>query len=274
MIVGDRRHPPLVLLHGFLGRGEGWSALAEALQNEYFCLLPDLPGHGGNRDFSLDAPLDFDSVAAWLARTLDDFRLPQVHLVGYSLGGRVALHFAVHYPQRIRSLTLESANAGIVDEAERARRLAEDFARAEALLEQGMAAFVEGWYEMPLFASLRERPRTLARIKAAASANDPAWMAKVIRELSPGAQAPLWDSLAGLSFPVLLIGGAKDEKYIPILRKMAQAIPSAQIKIVPGAGHNVHAEEPQRYLSLLREFLRVQSAPRATNGSHLAAHLW
>lgn len=258
IFLGNPHHPPLVFLHGFLGSGAGWRDLAAALQDEYFCLLPDLPGHGANRTFDFDAPLDFDAVAGWLAGVLEGLSLTSIHLAGYSLGGRVALHFAVHYPERIRSLTLESANAGIVDEAGRVLRLAEDTARAAAILRDGMAAFVEEWYEMPLFASLKRRPQTLARIKEAAKANDPAWMAKVIRELSPGAQAPLWDRLPRLTFPVLLIAGEKDEKYIHIVRRMAQAMPLAHTRIVAAAGHNVHAEEPQVYLSLLREFLRHQ----------------
>jgi 2-succinyl-6-hydroxy-2,4-cyclohexadiene-1-carboxylate synthase len=261
ILLGHPRNPPLVFLHGFLGRGEGWSDIAAALQDEYFCILPDLPGHGDNRSLDSHASLDFGSVTAWLAGLLDEMSLSNIHLVGYSLGGRAALHFAVRYPERIRSLVLESANAGITDEAGRARRLAEDSARADSIRSEGISAFVENWYAMPLFGSLKRRPQLLARIKEAAKRNNPEWMAKVIRELSPGAQVPLWNSLSTLSAPVLLIAGAEDEKYVHIIHKMAEAIPLAQKQVVSEAGHNVHAEQPEVYIGLLREFLRHSSKP-------------
>ena len=253
--LGNPKNPPLVFLHGFLGSGKSWLKIAQAFSENYFCILPDLPGHGENIKGNIATPLDFDSVTEWLASLLDQIPVSKIHLVGYSLGGRVALHFATHYPERIYSLILESANAGIIDEAERVRRLAEDSIRADLILKESMSAFIEKWYQMPLFVSLKNHPQTLSAIKKAAKANDPKWMAKVIRDLSPGLQTPLWDSLPNLSFPVLLIAGQRDEKYVQVTNKMSKQIPSAQKNIVPETGHNVHAEQPEIYVSLLKEFL-------------------
>jgi 2-succinyl-6-hydroxy-2,4-cyclohexadiene-1-carboxylate synthase len=268
--LGSSQNPPLVFLHGFLGSGKSWREIFQinklseqsrngdinvALQDQYFCILPDLPGHGENTKLDFSTTISFDFVTDWLFHLLDEIPAPKIHLVGYSLGGRVALHFATRYPEQIHSLILESANAGIIDEAERARRLAEDSARAESMLRDGMPAFVEKWYDMPLFASLKNHPEKISAIKEAAKQNNPRWMAKVIVELSPGLQTPLWDSLSELSFPVLLIAGAKDEKYVQVMQKMAEQIPSAQKNILPEAGHNVHAEQPEVYIELLKNFL-------------------
>jgi 2-succinyl-6-hydroxy-2,4-cyclohexadiene-1-carboxylate synthase len=268
--LGNPKNPPLVFLHGFLGSGKSWREILRinklskqsrngdinvALQEQYFCILPDLPGHGENTKLDFNATISFDFVTDWLFRLLDEIPAPKIHLAGYSLGGRVALYFATRYPERIHSLVLESANPGIVDETERTRRLAEDSARAESILKDGMSAFVDSWYRMPLFASLKNHPKTLSAIKEAAKQNDPRWMAKVIYELSPGLQTPLWDSLSKLSFPVLLIAGAKDEKYVQVMQKMAEQIPSAKKNILPEAGHNVHAEQPEMYIELLKIFL-------------------
>ena len=166
-------------------------------------------------------------MTEWLSHLLDQIPVSRIHLVGYSLGGRAALTFACRYPKRILTLTLESANPGITDESERAHRLAEDTARAESILKDGMSAFVENWYHMPLFASLSTHPQKLSvgAIKKSAKSNRPDWMAKVIRELSPGAQQPLWDWLPTLPIPVLLIAGKYDEKYVQIMHKMAEQIP-------------------------------------------------
>ena len=255
LTLGNPKNPPLVFLHGFLGSGKSWLEIARPFSENYYCILPDLPGHGENISLDINSPLNFDVLTNWILRLLDEIHAPKIHLVGYSLGGRAALTFACCYPERILTLTLESASPGIVDETERARRFAEDSARAESILKDGISAFVEQWYRMPLFASLNSHPQKLSSIKESAKQNDPRWMAKVIRELSPGAQSPLWDSLPMLSFPVLLIAGAKDEKYVQVIHKMSERIPSAQKNIVPDAGHNVHAERPNKYVSLLKKSL-------------------
>lgn len=260
--LGNPHNPPLVFLHGFLGKGKSWLEVARPFSGRFYCILPDLPGHGDNTQRDITAPLNFDILTEWLSRLLDQIPVSKIHLVGYSLGGRAALTFACRYPERILTLTLESASPGIVDGSERARRLAEDTARAESILENGISAFVENWYHMPLFASLsNNHPQKLSAIKASAKSNRPDWMAKVIRELSPGAQRPLWDSLSTLSFPVLLITGEKDEKYVQVIHKMAEQISNCKHVIVPETGHNVHAEQTKEYISLAQKFLQIKSSP-------------
>ncbi|MBI5353565.1 MAG: 2-succinyl-6-hydroxy-2,4-cyclohexadiene-1-carboxylate synthase [Chloroflexi bacterium] len=263
MFIGNPKNPPLVFLHGFLGSGKSWRDIAETFSENYFCILPDLPGHGENTKLDLNSTINFDYLTNWLSQLLDEIPAPKIHLIGYSLGGRAALTFACRYPERILSLTLESASPGIVDLDERTHRIDEDSARAESILKDGMSAFVDKWYRMPLFASLNSNPEKLSAIKEAASRNDPRWMAKVIRELSPGLQTPLWDSLAKLSFPILLIAGEKDEKYVQVIKKMSERIPSAQKNIVSEAGHNVHAEQPEKYIELIRSATLRSVSPHA-----------
>lgn len=252
--LGHPEHPPLVFLHGFLGRGQSWLGVARPLSTRFHCILPDLPGHGHNTSGDPAAPLTFDTLASWLNRLLDDLNLQRVHLVGYSLGGRTALHFACHYPSRLHSLTLESTSPGILDETERARRRAEDDTRAADILQHGMPAFVEKWYTMPLFASLHQHPHTLSDIKTTASQNDPRWMARIVSDLSPGRQTPLWDCLPHLPMPVLLLSGTLDSRYAHISQKMAALIPNARTLSLPAAGHNVHAEQPQAVQAALQQF--------------------
>lgn len=256
LTLGSPRHPPLIFLHGFLGSGKSWQKIARPLSRDFFCILPDLPGHGQNH-WQPQAPLDFEIVSDWLLRLLQEFSAPKIHLAGYSLGGRAALYFACRHPQRILTLTLESASPGLVGAAARARRLAEDSARAEAILREGLPAFLEKWYTMPLFASLQKRPALLAALKKSAAQNDPQQMAKVIYALSPGLQAPLWQELPALNFPALLLAGEKDEKYSQTMRVMAGQLPAARLEILPSAGHNLHAEAPQAVLRALRSRLAV-----------------
>lgn len=255
--------PPdaLLFLHGFLGRGTQWEEIVAPLRDHWCVLTPDLPGHGANLHGDLNTPLTFDRVTDDILEILDTRNLRRVVLVGYSLGGRAALHFACRFAQRIAALVLESSSPGIPNPAERARRLAEDRQRATSILQQGMNPFVEDWYQQPLFASLRHRPEILIKLQHAAAQNDPHWMAKVIYDLSPGQQTPLWDCLPRLEVPTLLIAGEQDSKYTALMTQMATRLPHARLVIAPEAGHNVHVEQAEWYRSLLLEYL-LQNYPQ------------
>jgi 2-succinyl-6-hydroxy-2,4-cyclohexadiene-1-carboxylate synthase len=261
--LGIRTNPPICLLHGFLGGGEDWLRIAKILRNKFYCVLPDLPGHGKNTNLLLDSPLSFNSLNAGLLALLDSLDIQQTHLVGYSMGGRAALYFAVHHPERVASLTLESASPGMTDPDERRARAEEDDQRAEAILAVGVESFVEDWYTLPLFRSLHALPEVRAQTIARRKANHSGWMAKVVSDLSPGRQPPVWDQLPHLEMPVLLIAGSLDEKYIMLGEQMAARIPQVRVAVAPDAGHAVHLEQPEQFAQLLQDFL--QGADKISN---------
>lgn len=253
---GEPSDPPVVFLHGFMGAGADWLPIAENYANRSFCLMPDLPGHGRNIHLPLAQPLDFESVANELNLFLEHLNLNRVSLVGYSLGGRIALYAALKLPQKIRALVLESCHAGIVDEQARRERAEADDRQAETVLTHGLETFVERWYEMDLFRTLQSQPRLLAEIKEKRKKNDPRWVAKIIAALSPGQQPPLWAKLGALPMPVLLIAGELDSKYTELAAKMSQQIPDARLEIIPGVGHNVHLENPKQFGKVVSVFLQ------------------
>lgn len=259
--VGDSQAAPVVFLHGFMGRGRDWMPIAHLLGERAYAILLDLPGHGQNINRDLNQPLTFESLAAELAELLEYLNIKKVDLVGYSMGGRLAIYFALHYPDKIRRLVLESANPGIVGEKEREERRAKDGERAEEILTHGMGRFVDDWYRMPLFDTLKGYGERFEGLKAARKENDPRWMAKAIRELSPGNQPQVWDQLSQLETPVRLIAGAKDEKYVKLTHKMAKAMPHASVAILEDAGHNCHFEVGEAYTDVLGAFLGW-NAPR------------
>lgn len=253
--LGTPQHPALVFLHGFLGAGSDWLTVATRFADRFFCIMPDLPGHGKNTTRSLDQPLDFDLLTQALLETLDALQVNKANLAGYSMGGRLALHAAAKFPERIRSLVLESCHPGIAV-GERLHRAASDRRRAEILLTGGIDVFVEQWYESDLFQTLKTQARMFASLKEKRKRNDASWMAKIIEELSPSRQVSLWKALETLPFPVLLIAGALDEKYVGITKRMQSKIPDAKMNIITGAGHNVHLEAPGAFSESLLGFLR------------------
>jgi len=254
--IGNRDHPPVVFLHGFMGTGADWHKIAERCAKSFFCLMPDLPGHGHNIELPLSQPLNFDIVATDLNNFFEQLNLDNVALVGYSMGGRLALYTALRFPHKIKALVLESSNPGIAVEQGRQTRAEADDRWAETLLSEGIDIFVEQWYEMDLFHTLKSYPQHFKQTKEKRKRNDAQWAAKIIRELSPGRQPSLWEDLDSLPMPVMLMAGALDSKYSEMMAVMKARIPQATVEIVPDAGHNIHLEKPKHFAELITDFLQ------------------
>jgi len=252
---GVKNKPALVFLHGFLGNGRDWDFLQADFAKDYYCIFPDLPGHGANLRVLPAQPLTFRWMAHGLARTLKGLEISSAHLVGYSLGGRLGLYFMIAYPERVKSLTLESASPGLSGRLERRERSHLDAQRAVYIETRGLDNFLNSWYQMPLFASVQQNPDLLARLKVWRKENDPQEIARVITELSPGRQPSLWGKLTAIQAPVLLLVGSLDEKYLGLVRQMAGLLPDARTEIIPNAGHNIHLESPNEFIQLLQDFL-------------------
>jgi 2-succinyl-6-hydroxy-2,4-cyclohexadiene-1-carboxylate synthase len=246
-----------------MGTGADWLRIAKLWANHFFCLMPDLPGHGHNTHRSISQPLDFDLVVEELKLFLKQLELDQVSLVGYSLGGRIALYAATQFPEKIAALVLESCTAGIGDEQTRRERAEADDKRAETLLTQGIESFVEQWYEMDLFSTLKRQPLLLTEIKEKRKKNDPSWVAKILKELSPGRQPPLWEKLGSLPMPVMLMAGGLDAKYADLAARMGREIPEGIVKIIPEVGHNIHLENPEQFSEVVTVFLQDSLKPNS-----------
>jgi 2-succinyl-6-hydroxy-2,4-cyclohexadiene-1-carboxylate synthase len=240
-----------------MGSALDWGELEASLGGGYCCIFPDLPGHGQNLAGLSTRPLSLSGWASGLARTLDQLGVPAAHLVGYSLGGRLALYFTRQYPERVRSLVLESASPGLSGRVERRLRRQEDDRRAEQIRQAGMEKFLEDWYRMPLFAALQRQPELLAALQRSRAGNDRQAMARVVAELSPGRQPNLWGKLSQVRVPVLLLAGELDVKYTALVRRMALELAGAEVALAPGVGHNIHLEALVWYARRVRQFLQA-----------------
>jgi 2-succinyl-6-hydroxy-2,4-cyclohexadiene-1-carboxylate synthase len=184
-----------------------------------------------------------------------DQDIERIFLVGYSLGGRLALYFNLAYPEKVTRLVLESANPGISDPYERQQRATRDQVLSEQILENGIESFLNEWYDLPLFKSLKRFPELKAELRRKRGQQSPQDMSTVLGALSPGRQPDLWPLLSKIQVPTLLIGGRLDQKYTGIIREMNQVLPNSQMILLDGCGHNVHRECPDPYLKELRDWL-------------------
>ncbi len=247
--------PDALLLHGFTGSKESWSGLLPLLEGSFRLLAVDLPGHGESGLPPCLQRYRMEEAAQDLAELVRRLAGGPVHLLGYSMGGRLALYFALEYPELARSLALESASPGLEGAAEREARRASDATLADRILAQGMEAFTAEWERLPLFASQASLPEAARReLRLRRLQNRPEGLAGSLRGMGTGVQPSLWGRLAALQLRTLLVAGELDEKFCALNRRMAQEIPAARLEIVPGAGHSVHLEQPLVYAKLLHRF--------------------
>ena len=250
------RDQTLVLLHGFTGCAAGWGKHPETLADYGLRIIAlDLPGHGHSEvpqipeRFSIEHHRD-DILAALQAL---EVHAGQAILLGYSMGGRIALYTA--FSGFFRALILESASPGIENPGEREERRRSDEALAASIEHEGVPAFVERWERLPLFASQQTLPsETKEALRTQRLQNNATGLAQSLRGVGTGAQPSLYRQLPTLHIPVLLLVGALDIKFTKIAQRMAQLLPQAQLHIVPAAGHTVHLEQPQVFTSLVGGF--------------------
>lgn len=267
---GAAEPTPLVLLHGFMGDAEDWRGVSQALVRRLpganadaaWGLAPELPGHGRHRLLA-DLPpsseaLGFEpwarSLVAWLTRQ----GIASAHLLGYSMGGRLALYTAWRWPERVASLVLEGVNPGICEPQARAARATLDSQRAARILDEGLPGFLDDWYRLDLFADLREHGALYQAMLARRRRQRAGEMATVIEALSPGRQPPMANRLGEVKAPTLWIAGADDPRYAPRVEGWAADMRHqggrAQAALVPGAGHNVHLTRPTAFVDAVATF--------------------
>ena len=240
---------PLVLLHGFTASLANWEPLLSSLARFHRVIIVDLPGHG--RTIAPDSPAyhTMEQTAAGMAAFIDQIVAEPVHLLGYSMGGRLALYFARHYPVLVRSLLLESASPGLTTDEERATRRIRDEALAARIERDGIPAFVDFWETIPLFASqakLSDSVRT--RLRAQRLRNRVDGLANSLRGMGTGAQPSLWLRLAEVRAPTLLMAGEHDAKFCAIAQAMAERMCNSSLVVIPGAGHTIHLERPNTFI--------------------------
>lgn len=247
---------PLLLLHGFTGSSANWRGVLPPLAARCETITVDLLGHGRTAAPAAPERYAMPLAADDLCLLLDKLEVARAHLLGYSMGGRLALYLAHAWPGRWSSLTLESASPGLAEGEARAARRAADDRLAARILAKGLPSFVQEWETLPLFASqerLNDNERRLLRDQRLQNA--PRGLANSLRGMGTGSQPSLWDGLGDLAPPVLLLAGELDEKFVAINQQVAGLIPGAALRIISGAGHTTHLERPQAFITAVTSFL-------------------
>jgi 2-succinyl-6-hydroxy-2,4-cyclohexadiene-1-carboxylate synthase len=256
-VKGTGTGPGLLLLHGFTGDMSTWQPFLNEWSG-FTKILVDIIGHGQSEAPPFPERYSMARAAKDLVELLDQLAFDAVAVVGYSMGGRLALHLALEAPERFWALVLESASPGIADAKERYARVESDHALADGIERDGIEAFVDRWQAQPLFASQSRLPADVfERQRQQRLASPPHGLANSLRGMGTGRQEYLLPRLGELMMPVLLLAGALDERYTALAGEMAFSMADATVEIIADAGHAAHLEQPERFSAAVLQFLRA-----------------
>ncbi len=240
-----------------MGNSHDWDEIVSKLSQKYYCLSIDLPGHGQSTNLQkLDNIWDFDALSRRLSGLLTYQKIKITSLVGYSMGGRFALYFAINYPQFVSKLFLESASAGIESKDERETRFQSDRILAKKLQDLPFTDFLNEWYNLPLFSGTKKHSGFPLLLESRQK-NDSQLLARAIESFSPGKQPYLMKKLSTLKMPVNLICGENDSKYLSLMTKFKQQNPQFSLEIFKECGHNVHFEKHVLFAEHLLQLLSL-----------------
>lgn len=250
--------PVLLMLHGFTGSNKTFQESITHLEEHFSIVAPDLLGHGKTDSPDEIARYSIERIVDDLVTILQELKIMQCFVLGYSMGGRVATAFASAHPEMVRGLILVSSSPGLAQKDLQESRVQADNRLADMLETEGIISFVDYWEKLALFASQEVLSDELKkRIRLERLAQNPNGLAMSLRGMGTGKQPSYWNHLADFTFPVLLMTGSLDEKFEKIAQEMQQLIPNSTHVTVQNAGHAVYLEQPNIFLSQLTNWLEV-----------------
>lgn len=248
-VVGDGK--PLVCLHGFSESGTTWDGIHV---DGYRMIRIDLIGHGTSSRPTEVGAYTISQMLLDIHRIVYALAGESYALLGYSMGARIALLYALEHPLEVTKLILESGSVGIEGTVERSERREADMALGRRIREQTIEWFAETWAKLDIFKSQYTLPNAVQnRIQHRRLQNSPHALAFTLEGSGQGVMPYVGHRLQELTMPICYISGELDTKYTEIGK---QYFAHAH-HVVLGAGHNVHVEKPCQYMCIVKEFLDV-----------------
>jgi 2-succinyl-6-hydroxy-2,4-cyclohexadiene-1-carboxylate synthase len=247
---GDQNLPSLLLIHGFMGSSKDFCLAVSTLTKYFHCICIDLPGHG-------KTPVTDDHFVR-IAEQILAIAPDNCYLLGYSLGGRLALYLALHYPDRWQKVILESASFGLPTAETRQERQRQDSAIARKLRQPDLdfTAFIQNWYQQAVFTGISKHPDFLELI-ASRSNNNPLALARSLETMGLGQQPYLGELLKTNKIPLLILVGQQDTKFVEIGQQIANLCPQTELRIIPNCSHNIHFQQLDLWLRTVQKWLLI-----------------
>jgi 2-succinyl-6-hydroxy-2,4-cyclohexadiene-1-carboxylate synthase len=236
--------PLVAFLPGFAQRADAWASVADQVAQKYRSLPIDF------------STWTFDGRLREIADRVDDGDV----VVGYSMGGRLALKAALRRPGKFGALVLVGTSAGIEDAQARAERRTADEELAEWIETHSIEEFEERWAAQPVFAS--QPPELVRAQREGRLSHEPTRLAQLLRSAGQGMFEPVWHDLESIDCPVLAIAGELDTKYADASYRIAERVKHGRARLIPDAGHAPQLERPGEFAGVLLDFLDENFAKR------------
>ncbi|GAA6619302.1 2-succinyl-6-hydroxy-2,4-cyclohexadiene-1-carboxy late synthase [Scytonema sp. NUACC26] len=240
-----------------MGNSHEFDDAIALLSNDFYCLTVDLPGHGKTQVIGESDRYTMANTAIALIHLLDELKISQCFLLGYSMGGRLSLYLTLHFPHRFSKVVLESASPGLATNAEREERIKRDEQIARKLersVERNdFVLYLSNWYEQEIFGSIKKHPQFDNLIESRLQ-NHPIELAKSLRFMGTGQQPSLWEKLKDNTVSLLLLVGEYDGKFVDINTKITDLCKLCQLEVIGKVGHNIHFEDTLAFVESVSKF--------------------
>ena len=244
---------PVLFLHGFTGSSNCWRNIRKEINSPTISI--DIPGHNKSYFLDLNEDYTYKDFRTELFLILNKLNVKQVHLLGYSMGGRLAISFAQKYPKLVKSLILESSSLGLVSYEEKEVQK-EDDNKLLTLINNSMESFVSHWKDNSLFSNQKSRNLTaykdlnINRLK-----HNKHQLSKSLLSFSKANMPAFIEAFSTFDFPVFLINGKDDTKYIKINRDMMKIHKKSKQFIINTSSHNVHLENTESFIDTINDIV-------------------
>jgi len=249
----------IFFLHGFGGSSNDWKETLPLFGTKFQFVAIDLPGFGKSSKPRRDKFYRTDFLIQLIDDILNELSVSNCAFVGYSMGGRLALHFANKFPEKVAALILESSSPGIKSKSEQLQRKKNDAELISFINASSLEDFFTFWQNQSLFASQKKLPteKQHALFETKITSNSKTGLTNSLKNFGQGEMENLWSKLPEINNPVLLLSGELDAKYSAVQNEMNKLFPNSTHKIIEAAGHNLHLEKPQVFVNLVEEFLQI-----------------
>jgi pimeloyl-ACP methyl ester carboxylesterase len=242
--------PAVVLIHGGQLDSRMWDDQFDVLAKKFAVLRYDVRGYGGSFQ-----PDRLYSDADDLAALLDYLKVPRAHVVGLSLGGRIAVDFALAHPKRVRSLALVGPGLAGYEPPKGEETDLRMWNLIKLARDEGPEKVTEGWLQDPFMAPAMKQTRLAPRLRRLTRENAHCWLRNPLLQRSP--RPPAVKRLGEIKVPTLLVLGDLDLPQIrATIETLEQGIKGSTKVVIKGAGHLVNMEQPEEFNQALLAFLR------------------
>ena len=242
---------PILFIHGFTGSSQSWKTIRNEIDIPSISI--DIPGHNKSTFNNFKNLYYFKDFANELYMALNEINVKELHICGYSLGGRLAISFAAKYPSMIKSLLLESTSLGIEDRDIREERYQKDL-NISTSISENLNEFVKNWESNKLFEmqETRNKPEYDNQREIRTSHNKDQ-LSNSLKTFSVGNMPYMLRQYQKFNFPISIINGKDDINYIKEGRIMLKLNNNSKQYIINNASHNVHLENKEMYLDVFSD---------------------